>query len=58
MKYRLEINIRIQQYNGPMGDGSISIAEQVDVSASDFLEVAKILSHFHDLAQTLNAAKK
>ncbi len=50
-RYRLMVRATItdQQYGGQ----GLTIEETVDIAAEDFLELAKILGQFHDLAQRL-----
>lgn len=55
MEMRLEVHIFISSLDerGFTQSGGLEIREQVVVSADTFLEAAKILGQFHDLAQAL-----
>lgn len=55
MTYELEISIRIRPA-GNYGEG-LQIQETLKVNANDFLECAKILGAFHDLAHHLDGVK-
>ena len=46
----LEISVRLSQRSGMLG---IELREQVKLSVQTFLEAAKILGRFHDLAEEL-----
>ncbi len=49
-RYRLTVRATItDQHFG----GGLTVEETVDVRAEDFLELARILGQFHDLAQRL-----
>jgi hypothetical protein len=48
----LQINIRLYQ---PMGSGTISIDESVELPTLDFLEMSKVLGQFHDLVTAIQA---
>jgi hypothetical protein len=49
-KYRLDISINLADtYMG----GRLEVRESVDVSATDFMEMAKILGLFHDLVKQI-----
>ena len=49
----LEVSLSRRDYTGER----IHISERVNVNAKTFLEVAKILSLFHDLAESLKAKR-
>lgn len=55
-KFKVEIRVTIRKlqdgYGGGYGD-AFSVDEQLTVDAGDFMEVAKILGQFHDLAEQL-----
>lgn len=57
-KLRLEITVRLTNsaYGGP-GPG-VELKETVILDALDFLEAAKVLGNFHDLAQSVKKAKE
>lgn len=46
---RLEVYIEPEPYQGER----LSIRESVTLNVSSFLEMAKVLSQFHDLAESL-----
>lgn len=50
---QLRVNIRPE---GNFGQG-LEVSEEVTVRAETFLEIATILSRFHELAQAMKAAK-
>lgn len=54
-KYRVEINVSVQQTEPYFTGGRLEIRESVDLSANGFFELAVILSRFHDLAEVLKA---
>lgn len=56
MKMQLEVHIFIRSVDewGYSQSGGLEIREQVVVGADTFLEAAKILGQFHDLAQVLS----
>lgn len=47
--FLLQISARIEQRGD--GYGGLRIEENIEIKASDFIEMAKILGQFHDLAQ-------
>ena len=49
-KFELSIQANIRD---TQGGGFLSVSESVDIDAMDFLEIAKILGQFHDLAQKI-----
>lgn len=55
-RFRLDVNIRISaldpQYGNPMS-GGLEVREQADLTLGTFMEVAKVLGHFHDLTEAL-----
>lgn len=50
-EYDLRIDIEIR--NKRSGSTGLSVRESVSITAESFLEVAHVLSKFHDLAETL-----
>ena len=54
MKYKLSIRVSIRPEN--TYSGGLEIIEELDIDAKGFMEIAKILSQFHELAEAL--AKK
>ena len=46
-RYRVDISVYLTDQ---MQGGRLEVRESIDVSASNFLEMAKILGAFHDLA--------
>lgn len=49
--YEMTINIELRQKHGPYG--GLSIREVITVNANGFIEIAGILSKFHDLAEKI-----
>lgn len=52
------LDMRISIRNRYSGGGGLDVSEQVNLAAADFLEVAKILGQFHDLAQQISQARQ
>ena len=52
----IQMNVNISLYQPGYG-GTLRIEEQVELPAADFLELAKILGQFHDLAKKIKAEK-
>lgn len=51
--YNLQIAVYITSNNGDR----LNVSETVEVPASDFLDIARILGQFHDLAIALRSRK-
>jgi hypothetical protein len=57
--YDLNISVRVMQrdQHGYSGGGALTVEHRFEVGASDFMEVAKILGQFHDLAEAIKSSK-
>lgn len=53
LKVRIEISVEQENYSG-----GLRLAQQFTLSARDFLEMAKILGQFDDLAKKISAEDK
>lgn len=53
-KYELQVTIYITSDRGDR----LNVNETVTLAVDDFLDMAKVLGQFHDLAQSLNARKR
>lgn len=53
-KYEMQVSMYIRDSRG----GNLNVSETVSIEASSFLEIAKILGTFHDLAQSLKTKEK
>lgn len=53
-KFRLDISVSIRQ-DEPYQTGYLEIRETLNLNADGFMEVAGILSRFHELAERLKA---
>jgi hypothetical protein len=53
-KYEMYIHIQLRDsQNG----GTLNVSESVTITASNFLELAKILGQFHELAEKIRASR-
>lgn len=59
-RLNLDITIRLSSVDerGYSASGGLELREQVLLTATGFLEAAKILGQFHDLAVTFKSEKK
>lgn len=49
-RYELDIQVRIRDKRA---GGSLEVSERLDISANGFLEIAEILSKFHQLGEAI-----
>ncbi len=49
--FELTLNINIRNTGALSGGYGLDVRESFQVNAADFMEIAKILGQFHDLAQ-------
>ena len=49
-----ELRVSVDLHDMDTGYNRLNVSETVQVNADSFLEVAKILGRFHDLANELN----
>ena len=53
---KLEVNIQISIRQSCMGGQGLQISESFSINSRSFIEIAKILGQFHDLAGTVKDA--
>ncbi len=54
LNLRIEVNVSQSEY----GSGGLHLREEIDIREGDFLEMAKILGQFHDLAEKIKRERK
>ena len=55
-EFELQFQIYLRQTG--YGSGQIQLSETVTIGAMSFLELAKVLGQFHDLAESIKAARQ
>jgi hypothetical protein len=59
VKYKLKVRCEIQQtddFGSYFGQG-LNVEENIDIEAGSFMEVAAVLSRFHDLSENIKAKR-
>ncbi len=54
LNLRIEVNLVQSEY----GSGGLHLREEIEIAQADFLEMAKILGQFHDLAEKIKRERK
>ena len=54
LNLRIEVNVSQSSY----GSGGLHLREEIEIPEADFLEMAKILGQFHDLAEKIKRERK
>jgi hypothetical protein len=52
------LDIRVSMRQSPGYGGQLDISESIEVPATGFLEICTILGRFHELAESLKAARE
>jgi len=53
----MQVTVRVDIYQ-PQGGGSINVNESFEVNDCDFIEMAKILGQFHELAKRIKSERE